>query len=276
MLSLTADSGSTKTQWLVSGDGKEQRLATQGINPVHQTDDEIREILQLELIPQLPSEKGMEVGSICFYGAGVRDAWKEKIIKLLREAFPHATDVEAESDMLGAARALLGKKSGIACILGTGSNSCLYDGEKIICSVSPLGYILGDEGSGAALGKRLLGDVMKELLPQDVCNAFWQETGETPESIIEKVYRRPLANRYLAGFTKFLAKHRNSAEIQELIIEEFEKFFKRNIIKYGAGWREANFVGSVAYYFSDELHAAASRHSYGIGLILKNPIDKLQ
>lgn len=275
MLKLIADSGSTKTQWLLCGDCGRRIIATGGLNPVHMSDEQIAAVLENELFPEISAAEMGDIGEVAFYGAGVRDVWKERMQGVLRSAFPQARTVSAESDMLGAARALLGEGRGIACILGTGSNSCYYDGQHIVKSVPPLGYILGDEGSGARLGRRLVADVMKGVMSEDVCNLFWKETGETSESVIRKIYREPLPARYLASFATFLARHIEIPEIRELVIDEFRLFFERNIKLYDVDIKEINFVGSIAYYFSSELGVAARQEGYEIGTIIKNPIDRL-
>ena len=203
---VIADSGSTKTDWCLGNTKTNSRtVRTGGINPFHQSVDEIKEVIASTLIPQLGDTT--EFTTIYFYGAGCIPE-KTNIVKTaLAQNFPKA-NILVESDLLGAAHALCGKTAGIACILGTGSNSCFYDGEKITANISPLGYILGDEGSGAVLGKRLVGDLLKHQLPDDLCQDFLKEYDLTPALILDKVYRQPLANRFLAGLTPFLFAHK--------------------------------------------------------------------
>ena len=202
---VIADSGSTKTDWCLGNTKTNSRtVRTGGINPFHQSVDEIKEVIASTLTPQLGDTT--EFTTIYFYGAGCIPE-KTNIVKTaLAQNFPKA-NILVESDLLGAAHALCGKTAGIACILGTGSNSCFYDGEKITANISPLGYILGDEGSGAVLGKRLVGDFLKHQLPDDLCRDFLKEYDLTPALILDKVYRQPLANRFLAGLTPFLFAH---------------------------------------------------------------------
>lgn len=176
---LIADSGSTKTAWHIGHTDFE----TQGINPFHQQEDVISHILHDELLPQLPAEA--VVTEVSFYGAGCTQQMSPRLVDALHEALSPAVVVEVGSDMLGAARALCGKSEGIACILGTGANSCLYDGTDIVANISPLGYILGDEGSAAYIGKRLVGDVLKQQMPRQVCQLFFDETHHTAASIVE-------------------------------------------------------------------------------------------
>ena len=196
---LIADSGSTKTDWCI---GSSFTIQTKGINPFHQSEEVIQQILTNELLPQMPEE--VLIDAIYFYGAGCTPEKSPIIQRTLSHCFPQCT-IEVNSDLLGAARALCGKSPGIACILGTGSNSCFYDGQQITSNVSPLGYILGDEGSGAVLGKRLVGDCLKKQLPEHICHSFLDTFGLTPAQIIEKVYRQPQANRFLASLTPFLS-----------------------------------------------------------------------
>ena len=184
-------------------------------------------------------------------------------------------DIGIYSDLLGAARALCGHEEGIACVLGTGSNSCLYDGKEIIANVPPLGYILGDEGSSAVLGRRLVGDCLKNQLPESVRNEFLSEYGLTQELILERVYRQPLANRFLASLTPFLSKHRDVPEVHSLLVESFVDFFVRNVKQYRRPWLPIHFVGSIANVFSAELKEAAESLGMEIGLILKSPMEGL-
>lgn len=274
---LIADSGSTKTDWCLLAGGKTATLRTVGINPFMLSADEIAGLLRAELMPWLSSLRGYAPRSVCFYGAGCRDEGIGVIRTALSEVLGiGAEHCEAHSDMLGAARAVCGNEPGVACILGTGSNSCLYDGHAICHNVSPLGYILGDEGSGAVLGKRLLGDLLKGQLSEDICAAFRREYPEaTPAKIIRSVYCEPAANRYLASFAPFLGKHKDNVEIQEFIFDEFERFFKRNVAQYRRPELPVNFVGSVAFFLRVELQSVAASLGYRIGRILRTPLEGL-
>lgn len=207
---LIADSGSTKTDWaLVDEQGNVMvTCKTQGISPIHQSDAEILDVLCKELVL---SEQPQQV---FFYGSGVTEAMKSRMKSLLQQSFPEAK-VEAEGDMLGAARALFGKKPGIACILGTGANSCLYDGEKIVMNTPPLGYILGDEGSGAVIGKLFLNGIFKGTLPVSLKNKYLAWSGLDYPTIINKVYRQPLANRFLASICPFISEQIAEGEKHE-------------------------------------------------------------
>ncbi len=295
-MKLIADSGSTKTDWSMIDDkgGVVMTCKTQGINPIHMTDNDILHVLRTELVLQnQPSE-------VYFYGSGVTAAMKSRMESLLQQVFSNA-QVMAEGDMLGAARALLGHKPGIACILGTGANSCLYDGEKIIMNTPPLGYILGDEGSGAVLGKSFLNGIFKGTLPAPLKEKYLQWSGLDYTSIINKVYREPLANRYLASIAPFISTQieegekyeAGSDELEEamalyrMVLENFNQFYENNILPYLDYLKEEPtayeenkpsiaFVGSIAYYFNKPLtNVFAEEHGFKITQILKAPMEGL-
>ena len=270
---LIADSGATKTDWCFGENQTDARIIqTQGINPFHQTQEHIAQVLSEELLPQLKEVES--ISHIHFYGAGCTPEKSVIVKEELQTLFPHAL-INVQSDLLGAARSLCGKGKGIACILGTGSNSCEYDGEKITANVSPLGYILGDEGSGATLGKRLTGDCLKHQLPEHTCNQFLEYTGLTPAQIIDKVYRQPQANRFLASLTPFLSMHRDQPEIHELLISCFSDFFRRNVMQYGYKQASVHFTGSIAWYFQEEIKEAANSLDISTGQFIKSPIHGL-
>lgn len=271
---VIADSGSTKTDWCLGNTKTNSRtVRTGGITPFHQSVDEIKEVIASTLIPQLGDTT--EFTTIYFYGAGCIPE-KTNIVKTaLAQNFPKA-NILVESDLLGAAHALCGKTAGIACILGTGSNSCFYDGKKITANISPLGYILGDEGSGAVLGKRLVGDLLKHQLPDDLCQDFLKEYDLTPALILDKVYRQPLANRFLAGLTPFLFAHKHRPEIRNLLISCFTDFFTRNVMQYEYHDILVHFTGSIAFFFQEEVKEAALRLNVSIGKVLKSPLEGLK
>lgn len=276
---LIADSGSTKTDWCLCNKGSVVlNIQTQGINPYHQTEEAIEEVLREELLPQLTRESQLTAHSstsIVFYGSGCANATacnriKEALFKVL-----DTEDVTVHSDLLGAARALCGHEEGIACVLGTGSNSCLYNGKEIIANTPPLGYILGDEGSSAVLGRRLVGDCLKNQLPEALRDEFLAEYQLTQEIILEKVYRQPLANRFLASLTPFLSKHKEVPEVHKLLVESFVDFFVRNVKQYRRPWLPIHFVGSIANAFSAELKVAAESLGMELGTIMQSPIEGL-
>ena len=276
---LIADSGSTKTDWCLCNKGSViLNIQTQGINPYHQTEEAIEEVLREELLPQLTRESRLTAHSstsIVFYGSGCANATacnriKEALFKVL-----DTEDVTVHSDLLGAARALCGHEEGIACVLGTGSNSCLYNGKEIIANTPPLGYILGDEGSSAVLGRRLVGDCLKNQLPEALRDEFLAEYQLTQEIILEKVYRQPLANRFLASLTPFLSKHKEVPEVHKLLVESFVDFFVRNVKQYRRPWLPIHFVGSIANAFSAELKVAAESLGMELGTIMQSPMEGL-
>ncbi|MBR6628396.1 MAG: ATPase [Bacteroidaceae bacterium] len=271
---LIADSGSTKTDWCLCNEGTPiLAVQTQGINPYHQTEEAIEQVLAEELLPQLTLQPAFLC--VIFYGAGCAN---DTACGRVREAIQKVLatdDIIIHSDLLGAARALCGHEEGIACVLGTGSNSCLFDGKDIIANVPPLGYILGDEGSSAVLGRRLVGDCLKNQLPEAVRNEFLAEYNLTQETILEKVYRQPLANRFLASLTPFLSKHREVPEVHALLVESFVDFFVRNVKQYRRPWLPIHFVGSIANVFKAELKEAAESLGMELGCILKSPMEGL-
>lgn len=280
---LIADSGSTKTEWCITNDTTSNKIITTGgINPVLQTEEEICHILNAELITQIHAEKE-DIDHIYFYGAGCTQENIPVVTSALNTVFSHTGTVFVGSDLLGAAHALCGNMPGVVCILGTGANSCLYDGKEIVEHVSPLGFILGDEGSGAYIGKRLVGDVLKNQLPKDLCELFIEQTRLTPATIIRKVYREPMPNRFLVSLSKFCYENRNHKAIKELLIDCFDCFFKRNVNQYVYNRKDthacyektANFVGSIAYYYREELQAAADLNGFVLGKIIRNPIEEL-
>ena len=271
---LIADSGSTKTDWiLTTAENSILEVETLGINPVRDSRDAIFDIIKNHLASQLPEE--YKVDQIFFYGAGCIDPYKKNIAEVLISIFGSDTRIAVESDLLGAARALCGNKAGIACILGTGSNSCLYDGKEIISNTSPLGYILGDEGSGAFLGKTLVGNILKKIFSRKLQDCFFKKYDLTPSIIINKVYREPMPNRFLASLVPFLAEHREEPEIHDMLIGAFRLFFVRNVKAYGHPEMEINCVGSIAFYFNDEITDAAAKEGLKMGKILQKPAQEL-
>lgn len=271
---LIADSGSTKTDWCVcNGTDKLCIVNTQGINPYHQSIDDIKSIICTEFIPQIANISKESITEIYYYGAGCATEIKCNIIKdILAEHFTNAR-INVASDLLGAARALCKNSEGIACVIGTGSNSCLYDGKNIADNIPSLGYILGDEGSSVALGRRLLSDCFKRQLPANVANEFMAEYNLSMESTLDSIYKKPLANRYMAQFTPFIAKHREIPQVHNILISCFTDFFKRNVIAYHKPWLPVHFVGSVATVFSEELIETANSLGMKTGQFIQNPID---
>lgn len=274
---LIADCGSTKIDWCVLADKKvEKQVFTLGMNAVMLTEEEMRGRISNELMPGLGGLSA-KIDSVYFYGAGCISAEVcGNVASAIKANIPSATKVEVYSDLLAAARALCGREPGIACIMGTGSNSCLYDGRGIAHNVSPLGYVLGDEGSGAVLGKLFLGDVLKNQLPADVAAKFLEEYNLDLLTIIRRVYREPLGNRFMASVTPFISKHIDVPQIHDMVLGSFKAFFRRNIMQYeGYSEHKVNFIGSIAVYFRPVLEEAAKECGCTIGRILKSPMEGL-
>lgn len=274
---LIADCGSTKIDWCLL-DNKEitKRVNTCGMNAVMLTEEEMCARIGAELMPEI-KDIASRIDEVYFYGAGcISDEVCGNVARAISANIPSAATVEVHTDLLAAARALCGRRPGIACIMGTGSNSCLYDGEKITDNVSPLGYILGDEGSGAVLGKLLVGDVLKEQLPKELCDKFLKQYELDRLTIIKRVYKEPQANRFLASVTPFLRENIDNPAVKELVLNSFKAFFKRNITHY-EGYREmpVNFIGSIAYYYRDVLSEAAEALGCRVGTIIKSPMEGL-
>lgn len=268
---LIADSGSTKTDWKLVDKSTEYSFQTMGINPFYMKDKEIESELKNIVVPQLKKSPD----KVYFYGAGIISEQKDRMEKILSKSFQNA-NVEAESDLLAAARALCGNQKGIACIMGTGANSCLYDGEKIIDNIPPLGFIQGDEGSGAVLGKKLVTMYLKRELPKNIADAFHKEYGLNVSDVLKKVYKEAFPNRFLANFTKFINQHISNELIYRMVYNSFNEFLVRNVFKYSDYQkRNIHFVGSVGFYFKDILIKIANEHELKIGNIIRSPIDKL-
>lgn len=274
---LVADGGSTKTDWCLAYPGREPLFfRTRGLNPALLELSDIREILRTELMPRMsPFPQYPEIeADIYYYGAGCLPSVRAKIEHVLAELLPRSA-TKARSDLLGAARALCGHEAGIVCILGTGSNSCCYDGREIVQHVSSLGYILGDEGSGTALGKRLIGDWLKGLLDKELNGKLVENYGWGEADIIRKVYREPEANRFLASFTPFLAAHRLHPDVHRILTDCFKGFFERNVMAYRPGQLSVHFAGGIASTFREEVEETAGAFGLRLGNIVKEPIGRL-
>ncbi|MBR1631743.1 MAG: ATPase [Paludibacteraceae bacterium] len=275
---LIADSGSTKTHWvLLTRSGQRSDYTTDGINPVFQTSDQIHQSVSTQLLPLIGSHLWIgPIEQIDFYGAGCTPERGQVIREALTPMFRHA-QINVGSDMLGAARALLGSERGIACILGTGSNSCLYDGQKIVDGLPAGGFILGDEGSGAVLGRMLVSDILKRQLPDALCQRFYEEYDLDYGRIVERVYRGQMPSRFLAQFSKFVARQIDDyPELDELVKQNFRNFMVRNVSHYTpARDLPVGFVGSIALHYREQLQAVCDELGYHVGMILQDSIDGL-
>lgn len=273
-MKLIADCGSTKIDWcLLDGTTTVKQVYTCGMNAIMLTEEEMAQRIREELLPEV---SGFAIDEVYFYGAGcISPEVCANVANAIRASIP-ASVIEVHTDLLAAARALCGHKPGIACIMGTGSNSCCYDGEKIVDNVSPLGYILGDEGSGAVLGKLLVGDVLKNQLPAELCEKFLKQYELDRMTIIRRVYKEPGGNRFLASVTPFLIQNIEEPAVHRLVLNSFKSFFVRNIANYD-NYRElpVNFVGSIAFYYQEVLREAASAMDCTVGTIIKSPMEGL-
>ena len=266
---LIADGGSTKIDWTVVSGISQKTFRSPGINPVLWDIGKIEQMLQ----EGLPHEILSDVESVYFYGAGCLGRSAEKMQEALMRVVAHDAEIEVESDLLGAARALFGNERGIACILGTGSNSALYDGKEIISNIHPLGYILGDEGSGASIGKHFLNALYKGRLPESLRKDFETETGLTYDDVIDHVYRQPMANKFLASLVIFVSKRRK--ECAELLNEEFDNFIEKDILPYNHCELPVGIVGGVGYEFYEELKEIFLRHRLKLNKVVAKPMENL-
>ncbi len=271
---LFADAGGTNVKWVgLNGAGTVVfRFETPGINAMLVGSSDVERRLS-EVAERLGAA---DVAEIRYYGAGcATESIKLEMAISLKRVFG-ADGVAVESDLLGAAIGMCGDDIGVVCILGTGSNSCYYDGRRVAYNVSPLGFILGDEGSGAVLGRRLLGDVLKGQLPSEICDAFYDRYGLDGSEIVRRVYRGEAPSRFLASFAPFLKDNMQCCEIRHLVESEFERFFVRNVSHYAVyGDLPVNFCGSIAWNFSESLAVAAESTGFRLGRICASPMDGL-
>ncbi len=272
-VTLIADSGATKCEWALVKDGKAKTFVTQGISPYFLTDDQITALLSKELLPKL---KNVSISNIHFYGTGLANPDNAGIIKkILKGLFPKAK-TEVQTDILATARALCGRKKGIACGLGTGTISCYYDGKKIVKTSPGLGYILGDEGSGAYLGKKVIQYYLYQTFDEELKARFDKRFQVTPVEILEHVYKQPLANRYLASFAIFLAENRGHYMIENIIEDGLNDFFFTHLYKYRESWTlPIHFTGSIAFGFRDVLKDLCHSYELELGKVIKAPMQGL-
>lgn len=274
MAILIADSGATKCEWCVLGASKKPKLIfTQGISPYFLSTDQVVEILNKELVKHLAK---FDITEIYYYGTGCINPDNANLIKkAIKKVFPKAK-IAVTHDLMGAARAVCLDKKGIACILGTGSNSCFFDGKKIIKNSPGLGYVLGDEGSGAYLGKKVLQYYLYNTFDEDLMYKFDLRFGVGNVEILENIYKKPFPNRYLASFALFLSENRGHYMVENIIEDGLNDFFFTHLCKYGESWKHPiNFVGGVAYGFRDVIKDLCATYEFELGQILKNPMEGL-
>ena len=271
-MKLIAESGSTRTEWALVEDNRVvQRVFTEGLNPFFQTRREISRSVRLSL-PETFFRKKLE--QVYFYGAGCSSLEKKNVLGASLVA-QFKTPIQVESDLLAAARGLFQVEAGIACILGTGSNSCFYDGKIIAKNVRAGGYILGDEGSGSCLGKLFLSDVLKNLAPKELITAFYDKFRISPNDVMESVYNLPFPNRFLATLSYFLADYLDHEYVYNLLMNNLRSFFTRNVTQYDYQNYPIRFVGSLAYNFADNLRDVGKEFGVKLDVIEETPMSGL-
>jgi len=270
---LIADSGATKCEWCLLENGKKRTIHTLGISPYFLNEIQIIALLEKSLLPKL---KGAIITELHFYGTGLSNPHNVILLKtVLKKCFKKAS-IKIETDLTAAARALCGRKKGIACILGTGSNSCFYDGRKMSKNSPGIGYILGDEGSGAYLGKKVIQHFLYGTFDEELQARFEKRFLTNANEILENVYKKPLANRYLASFAIFLAENRGHYMIENIIEDGLNDFFFTHIYKYRESWTlPINFIGSVAFGFKDVLQELCNTYELELGNVMKAPMKGL-
>ncbi|HBE42146.1 MAG TPA: ATPase [Bacteroidales bacterium] len=270
---LVADSGSTKTEWkVIKGNIAQESIYTGGINPYFLSENGIYQLLEKELAPHYRKS----FRKVFFYGTGCNTEAKNNVVRNAIGRFLAADNIFIGSDLLGAARSLCQNDPGIACIMGTGSNSCYYDGNKIVSNVSPLGYILGDEGGGAVIGRKLLSAVLKKQISRSVIDVFFNTYRITPAEILERVYMKPFPNRFLGQFTMFISDNIEIPELQEIIRTSFHEFIVRNILQYPESKTlPVHFTGSIAFYFRSFLVELIVLNKLRLGTITLSPMTDL-
>lgn len=270
---LIADSGSTKTEWIIIDQGVAGKpIFSSGLNPFFLNSGDI--ILLLKKEAEVLENKSF--GKAFFYGSGCNSLAKNNIIREALRRFIRCDDIFVGSDLLGAARSLCQDKPGIACIMGTGSNSCYYNGSEIISNVAPLGYILGDEGGGASLGKKLITGILKKHLSQGIIDRFFETYQYTPPEILDNVYMKPFPNRFLGQFARFISSNMHEPELQDIVVSSFDDFIKKNILKYPESETQLiHFTGSIAFHFRSYLEETLKMNDLRPGEITLSPMKDL-
>lgn len=270
---LLADGGSTKVDWCLVDQGVlKKRVFTKGANPFFRTTEDISSEISHSLIPEMGKDK---IEAVYFYGAGCAFPEKNEIVKAAIAQNFDTENIEIESDLFGTAVGLCGNQPGIVCILGTGSNSCFYDGKKIVENVSPLGYILGDEGSGAVLGRLFVGACLKNQFPSEIRENFLDYIKLSVPQILDRVYKQPMPNRFLAGVCPFIKANIENHAVHDLVYNAFADFFRKNVMQYDYRNYKVSFVGSVAFHFKEVLVEVASDLDIEIGVVEQSPMAGL-
>lgn len=272
-IKLIADSGSTKAEWCLLDGKKKRTFVTEGLSPYFLSGDQIQKILEEKLKAKM---KNIEPDEIFFYGTGCSNPDNVKLVKKAIQKVFTQSAIAVDHDLMGAAKALCGNEKGIACILGTGSNSCYYNGKKIIKNSPGLGYVLGDEGSGAYLGKKVIQYFLYNTFDADLMDRFVAKFQVSSYDILDAVYKKPLPNRYLASYAIFLAENRGHYMVENIIEDGFNDFFFNHVYKYRESWTlPVNFIGSVAYGFKDVLKDMCNTYELQLGKVLQKPMDGL-
>ena len=272
-IKLICDSGSTKAEWCLLNGKSKKIVTTQGLSPYFLTTQQIQQIIEKELMPKI---KNIRIDEVFFYGTGCSNPENVKSVKKAISLVFSKAKVTVDHDLMGAAKALCGRNKGIACILGTGSNSCFYNGKKIVKNSPGLGYVLGDEGSGAYLGKKVIQYFLYKTFDEDLMDRFNAKYAINSVDILNHVYKQPLPNRYLASFVPFLIENRGHYMIENIIEDAFNDFFFNHIYKYRESWQmPINFVGSVAFGFKDVLKEMCNAYELQLGIVIKKPMDGL-
>lgn len=270
---ILADSGSTKIDWRIISDQEVKTIFTTGFNPYYQADDDFKKIVKEDLLPHVTGQ----VHSIYFYGTGVSSERNvQTITNVFKENFKSVQVVELAWDLLGTARALCGTSAGIACILGTGSNSCEFDGKNIVGNIANLGWILADEASGCAIGKRFIFDYYRKKMPADLAKKVKDTYNLQLDDTLEKVYSGQKPGTFVAGFCKFVGENIKEEYCTNLVKDCFRQFFTEVISRYPSYQKSPiHFTGSIAYHFTDLLKEVAAEYKTTVGKILKGPMDAL-
>ncbi len=269
---LIADSGASKTDWRMLHNNEIEQAQTLGFNPYYQPEEQLDKEVREVLLPQIKHP----VSEIYYYGTGCSSDKNRQVIRnVMQRYFPDAY-IEVWHDLEAAARALCGREEGIACILGTGANSCYYDGKKITDNIASLGYILGDEGSGAWLGKRILADYLRKDLPPKLWDQFKKRFPMSRDEILTRVYSEEMPSRFLGSFSHFIFQHLREPYCYKLVYDGFSEFYEKNVCKYDRSAElPVHFTGSVAFYFNDVLRQAGSDKGLKVGRIVESPIAGL-
>ncbi len=270
---LIADSGATKCEWRLIQDGQVQTIKTTGLSPYFLSGEKIAGVLQTELLANMPA---VPVSKVAFYGAGLGNPDNVKLIKaLLHKTFAEAT-ITVTHDLMAAVHATAGRQRGVVAILGTGSNSCYYNGKKIMKNSPGLGYVLGDEGSGAYLGKKVIQYYLYHTFDEDLRARFDAAFTVTPKNILESVYNGPMPSRYLASYALFLAQNRGHYMIENIVEDGLNDFFFQHLCKYTESWKlPIHFAGSVAYGFKDVIANLCGVYEFELGAIVQSPMEGL-